>query len=93
MLQNINRINTIRNYFAHCNQEVFLATTFSQDSPNGMIIDPRRTEKPIDFETMYIEFCAISPKVEVYLATIYEEKGGKFLTENDAENIARKIDG
>ncbi len=71
-LADLNRLNTLRNYFAHCNQQFFQG---SQKSV-GFIPDPRKTEVGIDFEKLYTEFMEKEPKVIKYLTTILKEKGG-----------------
>ena len=55
-LQNLNRVNTIRNYFAHCNTKFFLGNKKPQLGEKGKILDPKNTEKELDFENLHKEF-------------------------------------
>jgi hypothetical protein len=75
-LQDLNRANTIRNYFAHCNQQIVEGSDLTAD---GKAIDPKKIDKAIDFENLYHEFMAIAGGVEEYLMSIYQQKGGVFV--------------
>ena len=46
-IQELNRLNTIRNYFAHCNQRIIEGRDKTQE---GQIIYPRNTEKAVNYE-------------------------------------------
>lgn len=72
-IQDLNRLNTIRNYFAHCNQEIIEGTDKKQ---KGKIIDPRNIEKEINFESLHAELMRIAGGVEEYLFKLYEDLGG-----------------
>jgi hypothetical protein len=72
-IQDLNRLNTIRNYFAHCNQEIIEGKDKKQ---NGKIIDPRNIGRTIDFESLYKEFMKMSGSVEEYLFKVYKDLGG-----------------
>jgi hypothetical protein len=61
-VQDLNRLNTIRNYFAHCNQEIFEISDTKKEK--GKVIDPRNIRKEIDFEGLYSEFIKIAGGVE-----------------------------
>ena len=73
-IQALNRLNTIRNYFAHCNQEIFEAS--DKTKKWGKIIDPRRIEREIDFESLYSEFVEKEKGVTEYLAKLFQDLGG-----------------
>jgi hypothetical protein len=77
-LQDLNRLNTIRNYFAHYNQEIIKVADKTQE---WKVIDPRNIEKEINFEELYAEFMSKAGGVEEYLAKLYQNLGGKLLTE------------
>jgi hypothetical protein len=81
-LQNLNRVNTIRNYFAHCNQVLVDGPDPTGSSAISKVVDPRKLDKGIDFEKLYREFMEIVGQVEEYLAKIYVAKGG-FLQKDD----------
>ena len=70
-LDNLRRLNTIRNYFAHCNQRFF-------QGEEGKVIDPRNTEKEINFENLYDEFIKKEKEVISHLEKTYSNLGGKF---------------
>ena len=78
IIENLNRLNTIRNYFAHCNQEIFEIS--DKDKKYGKIVDPRNTTKGIDFESLYVEFNTKEKDVAGYLFELYKSLGGKFET-------------
>jgi hypothetical protein len=82
-LQDLNRLNTIRNYFAHCNQEMFEGPDAPPKGGQGQVIDPRKLDRAIDFEGLYNEFTQIVGEVEKYLAAIYLDKGGELYTYKD----------
>lgn len=67
----LNRLNNIRNYFAHCNQEVLKA-----GESEWKVLDPKDTEKKISFEDLYSEFMSNKGEVESSLANLYEKLGG-----------------
>lgn len=75
-LHDLNRANTIRNYFAHCNQQIIEGSDLTTE---GKVIDPRKIDKAIDFENLHHEFMAIAGGVEEYLMSIYRQKGGMFV--------------
>jgi hypothetical protein len=72
-IQELNRLNTIRNYFAHCNQEIIQGTDLKQQ---GKVVDPRDIEKEVDFESLHSEFMKIVGGVEEYLAMLFKVLGG-----------------
>lgn len=76
-LQNLNRVNTIRNYFAHVGQDIFYGKTPPSKDRQGSIPDPRRPDRSIDFKKLYDEFNQIFGNVERYLASVYCDKGGE----------------
>ena len=84
-VQELNRLNTIRNYFAHCNQEIFKISDIEVkdgkviEKAEGKVIDPRNIEKEVDFESLYSEFMKIAGGVEEYLAKLYQDLGGALL--------------
>ena len=70
-IDQLNRINIIRNYFAHCNQQFF---EIGDDI--GKVPDPRKTNRAINFETLYEEFMSIVGDVELWLSEIFKSIGG-----------------
>lgn len=84
-VQELNRLNTIRNYFAHCNQEIFEISDIEVkdgkviEKAKGKVIDPRNIEKEVNFESMYSEFMKMVGGVEEYLAKVYQDLGGELL--------------
>jgi hypothetical protein len=72
-MHELNRLNSIRNYFAHCNQEIYTIK-----SKEGFIPDPKKPENPIDFNKLYEEFITIAKQVESWLFEEYKGMGGIF---------------
>ena len=70
-IDQLNRINTIRNYFAHCNQQFF-----EKGDDIGKVLDPRKTDRAINFKTLYEEFMSIAGDIELWLSEIFESMGG-----------------
>ncbi len=77
-INKLNRMNTIRNYYAHCRMR------YTPIEGEEYYPDPRKKGKKIDFEKMYKEFIKNEKTVLDYLFKIYEEMGGQFL-----ENILK----
>ena len=86
-LHNLNRINSIRNYFAHCNQIVFEGSEFPKEDDQGKVIDPRNLDREIDFESLHKEFMSRIGPLEKYLADIYLEMGGEMYKREGNEAI------
>jgi hypothetical protein len=74
-INRLNRLNTIRNYFAHCFNKMSL------DGKNEFIPDPRNKGKPIDFEELYKEFLDDEKIVLRFLGDVYKIFGGPILAE------------
>jgi len=70
-IDQLNRINIIRNYFAHCNQQFF---EIGDDI--GKVPDPRKTNRAINFKILYEEFMSIVGDVELWLSKIFKSIGG-----------------
>jgi hypothetical protein len=75
MIEDLNRLNTIRNYFAHCGME------FVKDGNASKVLDPRNLKKGIDFEALFKEFMEKEHNVANYFLKLYIDKGG--MTEKD----------
>jgi hypothetical protein len=73
-IQNLNRLSTIRNYFAHCGKKIFLV-----EEEKGIVLDPRNEEKEIDFHALYQEFKKLGPSTANYLVDIYKKIGGEII--------------
>ena len=79
MLENLNRVNTIRNYFAHCNQILVEGSDLTSPSAVSKVVDPRKLDKAIDFEKLHSEFMAIAEPLEKYLFEVFQAKGGQIV--------------
>jgi hypothetical protein len=77
ILEKLHRLNTIRNYFAHCGVEFI---DMKSDAHRSKIIDPKKIDSQINFDELYKEFNDKATSVEEYLFSIYENKGGQFST-------------
>lgn len=75
-LDGLNRLNTIRNYFAHCANEMFEGPTIPANGQVGRVPDPRRADASVDFESLHNEFLEKEPAVAKYLFDVYTELGG-----------------
>lgn len=75
-IDDLNRLNTIRNYFAHCNQEIFEGSEKPKPGEKGVVPDPRKIEKGIDFESLHEEFIEKETEVTKFLAKIFTDMGG-----------------
>ena len=77
-IQNLNRLNTIRNIFAHCGQEIFEGSAIPSKDQIGKVPHPRKTNEALDFKGLHQEFLEKESKVVKYLFGIYENLGGLF---------------
>lgn len=85
-MQNLNRVNTIRNYFAHCNQILIEGSDPTSKSAIKKVPDPRKPNKPIDFDKLHAEYDQIAGPLEEYLANVFNNKGGTiFMAEDFSE--------
>lgn len=75
-IEKLNRLNTIRNYFAHCGQEIFEGPTLPAKEQQGWVPDPRKPTKPNNFESLHSEFVEIESDVSKYLLEIFQKLGG-----------------
>jgi len=82
-LQDLNRVNTIRNYFAHCGQELTVGSDPTNPSASSRVVDPRNLERGVDFEKLHKEFVAIAGSLEEYLGRVYVTKGGILRKKDD----------
>ena len=81
----LNRTNTIRNYFAHCNQQIFEGPDLPAKGVQGKVLDPRNLDREIDFENLHKEFMLKIGPLEKYLADILLEMGGKLVNSEGKE--------
>jgi len=77
----LNRLNTIRNYFAHAGPEIFSGAGVPNKGQVGVVPDPRKLDRPIDFARLHEEFQEIEPGVAKYLFKLFQELGGETLRE------------
>jgi hypothetical protein len=82
-IHDLNRLNTIRNYFAHCNQEIFFGSGIPHSEEKGFIPNPRKLTEEVDFETLYNEFLEIEKSVANYLMSILKSLGAKITKGED----------
>jgi hypothetical protein len=76
LVQNLRRLNRIRNIFAHCGPELI-----SIKDNHQYILDPKNPDKEdgIDFEALHQEFLSLAGKTELNLAKLFQAKGGEIL--------------
>ncbi len=80
VINELNRLNTIRNYFAHCGTEII---PILPETKEAKIIDPRDIQKEINFKELYAEFMDRANAVETYLFGVYKDLGGKAKTADE----------
>jgi len=78
-IQNLNRLNTIRNYFAHTGQQIFKGPVPPSEGQLGIVPDPRKLDKAIDYTQLYEEFQRTEPAVAEYLFKLYQKLGGEYI--------------
>ena len=76
-IQNLNRLATIRNYFAHVG--LFSGIVVASKEQVDVVPDPRKVDQPIDFARLYEEFQKKEPSVAEYLFEVYRGLGGIFI--------------
>jgi len=76
-IEDLNRLNNIRNYFGHCNQEFFRGPVIPPSGTKGVVPDPKSPSRDIDFDKLYAEFKEKEGPMTTYLATVYKELGGE----------------
>ena len=76
-LEVLNRLNNIRNYFAHCNQEFFEGSEKPKAGEKGKVLDPKDTKNEINFESLYKEFMEKEGNITKALADLYVSLGGQ----------------
>ncbi len=84
-IQDLNRLNNIRNLFAHYGQEWIKISGRPKPEPKGIVVDPRtrNLEKGIDFEKLYEEFIQKDRGVTTYLGKIFTDLGGVLVRKED----------
>lgn len=74
--QQLNRLNTIRNFFAHVGQSFVDGPDLNGPS---RIPSPRDFSKTVDFAVLYKEFLSIEEPLVKALFAAYKQKGGAFV--------------
>jgi hypothetical protein len=69
-IEDLNRLNTIRNYFAHLNIEFI-------EGANTIVPNPRNPLEAVDFEKLHKEFLQKEKPAREYLFGVLKELGGK----------------
>jgi hypothetical protein len=78
-IEDLNRLNSIRNYFAHCNMEVFEGSTRPLPGVKGKILNPKDIKKGIDFDVLYREFVNKEESLTQALWDLYLSLGGEWV--------------
>ncbi len=77
IIEQLRRLNNIRNYFAHCGQEIITLT----DKPlKRKVIHRRNIKEELDFESLHDEFMTKVGSVEKYLVQVLYDLGGTLIT-------------
>lgn len=77
-IQDLNRLNTIRNYFAHTGPEMFEGAGVPSEGQRGIVPDPRDLAKAIDYTQLYKEFQTLESTVIDYLFNLSKKLGVKY---------------
>jgi hypothetical protein len=77
-IDSLNRLSNIRNYFAHVGPEIFSGPDVPGKGQSGVVPDPRKLDKPVDFTGLYEEFQKLEPGVAEYLFEVYQRLGGAY---------------
>lgn len=85
--QNLNRLGSIRNCFAHCNQIMVDGPDPTNPAAFSGVVDPRKINEFIDFEKLYKEFTEIAGPLEEYLAGVFKAKGGELKMDEDFKKL------
>ena len=75
MLESLNRLNSIRNYFDHCTETMTLSNIDEEYIP-----DPKNHDKSLDFQDLYEEFIKKEKEVNKYFYELFTSIGGKSTT-------------
>jgi len=78
-LEELNRLNNIRNFFAHCNQKTFKSITKPSPREKGKVLNPKNIKKELDFEELYQEFVKKEVEITKALAELYKSFEGKIV--------------
>jgi hypothetical protein len=70
-IQNLRRLNNIRNHFAHRNQQFI-----DLNSGEERVPDPKRPNVGLDLEFLHDEFVSKEKEVVLFLKEIFERLGG-----------------
>lgn len=76
-MKDLYRLNTIRNYFAHCGQEFIILT---EKPLKRRAINPEDIEQELDFESLYTEFMKTVQGIEQYLVKLQYALGVTLIT-------------
>ncbi|MBI3032787.1 hypothetical protein HYY69_04890 [Candidatus Woesearchaeota archaeon] len=85
-LNNMDRLNAIRNHFAHLNNKFYYGHERPTQNSNGVIPNPKKLDSNIDFENEYLEFLKLEPKVTADLQKMFNqliESEGKIIKISD----------
>jgi hypothetical protein len=68
----LNRLGTIRNYFAHCSPNILHPETMER-----VAVDPKHLDRTIDFQSLFQEFSRLHDPVHKHLEEILIAMGGQ----------------
>lgn len=85
MLDSLNRLNSIRNYFAHCTENMTLGDIDGEYTP-----DPKNHDRPLNFQGLYDEFMKKEKEVGTYFYDLFISIDGK--STFDKEKNAKRIE-
>jgi hypothetical protein len=74
-IENLRRLGTIRNYFAHRGTQFIHPGTVGKNGTVGMVPDPKKPDRSIDYDNLYEEFLSKQPAEFEYLLNLLAEQG------------------
>ena len=72
-IHNLRRLITIRNYFAHTDTQFLEPGEIGEDGMIGLVPDPKRLDKYVDYDKLYDEFNSLQRVELKYLQDLVAE--------------------
>lgn len=80
-MQDLRELNKIRNYFAHCNQEILRPNEKLDPILKGRVLNPKKPEEELNFQKLYEQFNNKIKEMNEYLTKVLTGKGSKLHAE------------
>lgn len=89
IIEDLRRLNKIRNYFAHCNTAYFEGI---EENAKGGIPHPKKSGEYLDFEAIYKEFESKIKIITDILIEVMDKIGVKFIYDTDKKIMSIAFD-